>query len=283
MTLPNFLIIGAARSGTTSLYHGLRQHPEIFMPVKKEPHFFTTQYGRGLDWYEELFRDWHGEKAIGEASVSYTYPDSGDVTARIASHLEKPRFVYIMREPVSRTYSHYVYYRYYARSETRSFEAAIRENPRYLGASDYVRWIAEYRSAFGASRLKLVLYDDLRDAPERCYREIFEFLGVDSGFVPEGSDKRTNQAFRARSEVLYSVYRKVSRSPARRTLEKAIPEVWRPRIRNAVRKVLGGSEIPKIDPAIRSELAARLAPQVRALEEILERSLDAWHPSELRT
>ena len=102
---PNFLIIGAGKSGTTSLWSLLGQHPEIFVSRIKEPSFFSNdeQYTRGWMWYESLFRGARGENAIGEASNSYSatgiHPDT---VRRIVESLPGVRLIYLVRNPFER-------------------------------------------------------------------------------------------------------------------------------------------------------------------------------------
>lgn len=105
--LPNFLIVGAARAGTTSLYYYLKQHPDVFMSPKKEIDFFDVDknFEKGLDWYERYFEGYTGQKAIGEASPLYMYLEK--VPKRIAKVIPDVKLIFILRNPVDRAYSHY--------------------------------------------------------------------------------------------------------------------------------------------------------------------------------
>jgi hypothetical protein len=113
--LPNFLIIGSAKSGTTSLHHYLSSHPDIFMPHEKEIHFFLKDdevwgtWNRGVKWYASLFAAATSEKMLGEASPGYTI-DSQTVCAssKIKKVLCKPKLIYLVRNPIERTKSHYL-------------------------------------------------------------------------------------------------------------------------------------------------------------------------------
>jgi len=274
--LPNFLIIGAARSGTTSLYHNLRAHPDIYMPVKKEPQFFTANWHRGLEWYERLFEDWQGEKAVGEASMTYTYPDFADVPRRIVQYLPEVRFIYMLRNPVERTYSHYLYYRYYRGDEKLSFKDAIEQKPIYLGTSQYYTWLQRYLQYFPRQCFHIVIFEEYVTKPEHVIENVFHFLGVDPSFRPATLRTRTNQAFSPRNERFYQLWRRFSLSTTRLWLEKYIPESWRPRLRNVIHRSLGTGNIPPMSQEAKVQLKAFFEPQIVALEEILERDLNLW-------
>ena len=116
MTLPTFLIIGTMKGGTTSLYRYLRQHPEVFMPERKELNFFVDEYAgppidppeernwsRGITWYEHQFADAERERAVGEASANYSrHPTYPGVAERIAAVVPNVKLIYVMRNPIDR-------------------------------------------------------------------------------------------------------------------------------------------------------------------------------------
>ena len=110
--LPNFLIIGAAKCGTTSLYYQLKQHPQVFMPDTKEPTFFSErergQWKRGLEWYESLFAARNNEIALGEASTSYSKASAYEDAPRlIAATIPEVRLIYLIRDPIAQILSNY--------------------------------------------------------------------------------------------------------------------------------------------------------------------------------
>src|SRR5688572_14326389 len=103
--LPDFLIVGAMRSGTTSLHKYLQAHPDVFVASGKEVHFFDRRYGRGLDWYRSRFAGVTTERVVGEATPAYMYDENA--IARIAHDLPDARLIVVLRNPVDRAYSHY--------------------------------------------------------------------------------------------------------------------------------------------------------------------------------
>src|ERR687895_490160 len=109
--LPNFLIIGAAKAGTTSMWAYLREHPQVFMAEPKELHFFVAEsnWKRGMRWYESHFQDATNAVAIGEACGAYTrFPRFRGVSERIASIVPHARLIYLVRHPIDRMVSNYV-------------------------------------------------------------------------------------------------------------------------------------------------------------------------------
>ena len=109
--IPNLFIIGAMKSGTTSLHEYLNEHPDIFMSNVKEPGYFAecmNYYPKDLAWYESLFKEAKGEMIIGESSTNYTkLPICTDVVNKIWEFNPDARFIYVMRDPIKRVISHY--------------------------------------------------------------------------------------------------------------------------------------------------------------------------------
>jgi len=207
--LPNFLVIGAMKTGTTSLYNYLRHHPEVFMPNVKEVNFFNPMrnWRRGAEWYEEQFQGADERvKAIGEASTSYTkYPWVQGVPARIAAVLGDIRLIYVIREPVERMRSHYLH-NLGTGQEWRSIEEAFDQEPMYANISRYALQIEQYLPYFDRDRLLIVESEQLRANRMTTLRRVFEFLDVDPEWVPptlnqefyRSTDRRMNPSVRRR-------------------------------------------------------------------------------------
>ena len=104
--LPNFIIIGAARAGTVSLFHHLREHPEIYLPFVKETDFFYKDFDKGLDYYQKSFYSgWKDEKAVGDISPWYIY--SEDAAKNIHQTIPEVKIIATLRDPIERTFSDY--------------------------------------------------------------------------------------------------------------------------------------------------------------------------------
>jgi hypothetical protein len=191
--LPNFLIIGAAKAGTTSLYDWLRQHPDVFMPAFKEPKFFAWDGPGGTEprvqittraEYEALF-DAAGEaRAIGEASTRYlTHPRA---PARVAETISGARLIASLRDPVERAFSVYqMNLRLFGANEGVRFPEALRADPDLrLG---YHPALTRWRARFDPAQLAVILFEDLTHDAPATMRRLFGFLGVDPGFAPDVS------------------------------------------------------------------------------------------------
>ncbi|WP_428389453.1 sulfotransferase [Mucisphaera sp.] len=185
--LPSFLIVGAAKSGTTTLWHLLRQHPEVYVPAVKEPWFFSHHYERGLGWYEGLFDGAVGEKALGEASVTYTMRESYPrVAERIARDLPYVKLIYLVRHPLEQIESMYLQRRKVSGHRMpHDFNRAIRERPALVDGACYARQWGVYAGLFSAEQMLPVLFEDLKADPHGTLARVLDFIGVDSGFEPE--------------------------------------------------------------------------------------------------
>lgn len=194
---PNFLIVGAARSGTTSLFQYLDPHPEIYMSQVKELNFFSNErfWSRGIDWYEQRFAGAPaGVKAIGEASTSYTKaPFTTDVAQRIHDYNPGMKLVYIVRDPIARYISHYMQ-RIQVGLETRPFSQTLEnlEQEACAWQGRYAYQIKQYLRFFPETQLLIRSIDQIRDEPAQVIRDIYRFLDVDESFEVRGLQKIHN-------------------------------------------------------------------------------------------
>jgi hypothetical protein len=192
MTLPNFLIIGAMKAGTTSLYHYLKAHPEVFMPGVKELDFFVEDinWRRGFSWYMRQFAAAPpGATAIGEASTNYSkHPMHPGVAEKIARHLPAARIIYVLRHPVERIRSHYQHSMAIGR-EQRDFEEAVLNDPRYITCSLYACQIEQYLEHFEPEQLLILTSEDLRSRRAETIHRVFTFLGIDATYQVPNLDQ----------------------------------------------------------------------------------------------
>lgn len=185
-TLPNFLIIGAGKAGTTSLAAQLKEHPEIYISEVKEPHYFDRNWEHGVSWYLRHFEGAEGFTAIGEASVTYTlYPVCQDVPLRIRDTLgSNIKLIYIVRNPVDRLISHYRHDILNSNiSANISLEQALESNIIYRSGSNYFSQISKYLEYFDPKQIKIILFEEYISDPVRVNKEVFKFLGVDDDYV----------------------------------------------------------------------------------------------------
>ena len=209
MPLPNFIVIGAAKSGTTSLHRYLGEHPEIFAPARGEPSFFAHE-GQQLnykgpgddDWsfvtdiakYRSLFDGAEGYAAVGEVSPRYLYFERS--CERIKHHVPDARLVAILRHPVGRAYSHFLMNRDRRCEPEPDFRKAIEKEEeraslgwgwdwRYVRAGLYYEQLQRYYRLFDGGKIKVFLYDDFINEPDKFFGDLFDFLGVDPSFRPD--------------------------------------------------------------------------------------------------
>lgn len=182
---PNFLVIGAARSGTTSLFKYLESHPDIFMSEIKEINFFSNEkyWRKGFGWYEKHFSK-ATQQAVGEASTSYTrFPANPGVPERIHAYRPDIRLIYLLRDPIERFKSHYLQ-RIAAGHETREFDDILANHPKdaTLWQGRYAYQLDQYLKYFPREQIHLFTMDELKHKPEATVRAIYRFLGVDEDF-----------------------------------------------------------------------------------------------------
>ena len=249
MTFPNFLVIGAAKSGTSSLFRYLGQHPQIYTPPRKEPGFFAFEgqpvcfAGPGderrnrlvvtdLAAYRALFQGITTEKAAGEASVVYLYsPTAPD---RIKFSLPKVKLIALLRNPVERAFSSFSHLIRDGREPILDFadalqaeEARMRANWQYLWhykqLGFYHAQLSRYFERFPRAQLAVYTFDQFSADPLGTLQSIFDFLELDSHFVPDTS-RRFNRSGRPKSKQLhrYLMRPRGSRSPMRLYLPPAL-------------------------------------------------------------
>ena len=268
--LPNFLIIGAPRSGTTSLSEYLGTHPQVFTSREKELHFFDRRFHRGVEWYARQFARAKGKIAIGEATARYMY--GAEVMARMHGLLPEAKLIAILRNPVDRAYSHYWYFR--ARgwepldfagaiaAEEREAQAHSRARRFYLEGGRYLKYLRVVCESYPRDALLVLLFDDLHAAPGATFTTVCRFLGVDDTFVPPNLGELF---FR------YKEFRSILLSKAAR---KFVPEGL---IKDVLFWMLSRpASYPPLDPVLRRDLQERFAADNAALAAWLGRDLSSW-------
>lgn len=277
--LPTFLIVGAARSGSTALYRHLRAHPEVFLPSRKEIHFFDHNWDRGIEWYRHFYAEASPHQARGEATPSYLYEPLAP--ARMADVVPEARLLAILRNPVDRAYSHYWLNRGQGREEL-SFEEALDAEPQRLasgeGLADGVqrrRWAYLDRGRYlvqlqrlcdhfpRRNLLVLVFEHDLRSSPEVTYASVCRFIGVDDGFVAPELAARVNRPLAYRSMTVRRVAARLP--PALKPVKGALT-------RANARPI----SYPPMEPRTRQRLLAGYQADNAELAAWLGRDLSIW-------
>ncbi len=303
MSLPNFLIIGAAKAGTNALYHSLRQHPQVYMSPWKEPKFFAFESEADLGFraangrdapvnasvildqaeYEELFDDASDDElARGEASTHYLYVEKSP--ARIKALIPDARLIAVLRNPVDRAFSSY---QHLVRDELEplDFGAALDAESqriaehyaylyRYTDLGFYSEQLDRYEKTFPESQLCVLLYDDLRSDPEGTCRRIFSFLGVDEHFVPDMSGEY-NRSGVPKNRVMHRLLN--PSAPMKRRLWNVTPRFAREHLLDAQTKMVNRNLQRQTMPEPeRDRLRDVFREEVGRLETRLGRDLSHW-------
>jgi hypothetical protein len=271
--LPNFLVIGTRKGGTTSLYRYLLDHPQIFMSGDKEPLFFSSNWDRGLDWYERFFDKAKQAVAIGESSTEYTaYPEVSGVANRIAKLLPEVRLVYLVRHPIERMLSEYHYHMVRGAERDPSADQALLTDSTYCNVSRYAMQIEQYLEYFSREQLLILRSEDLKRDRARTLKRVYEFLEVDSSYQPAHLEQefQTTAGLRSRRAVDHAL-RKI---PGYGRMASVTP---RPLVRFKNRLTTRKARPqPRLSESARREIEDRLRDDVRRLRRHIGDDFDAW-------
>ena len=268
--LPDFVMLGAMRAGSTSLYRYIDAHPDVFV-APKELQYFTDGFDRGLDWYRDQFSDVGGARILGEATADYFARESA--MRRIAEILPDAKLVVSLRNPVDRAYSHYGLLAARGR-EPRSFAAAIDDELRevnrhgdradgviYLSHSMYDVHLERIDRLFAPDQLFVSIFERMVARPEDGFAELCRFLGVDDAVVPDNLGRRVNPYVTFRSLRV-------------RDLSRSLPS---PLGRLVARLNTNRDTRPDpADPRVVERLVEFFAPRITAVEQRLAVALPEW-------
>jgi hypothetical protein len=315
----NFLIIGAQKAGTTSLFEYMRRHPNIYMPAEKEVSFFDRRYNRGKEWYlTTVLRNAPVDAICGEASVGYMggapfgeIPDNSlwesvkehyrrpceeVIPSRIKEFLPDVKLICVLRDPVTRAYSHYCM-NVLDGKESRSFEDAIdqlmasdglersraipSDTNSYIVYGEYGRILDGFLRLFSRDQMMVIFSSELSSRPDETLGSVFRFVGVADDFMPENVEERYRSAA-VRPKVigfnLYAWQTLIARVRPARALWHRLPRTIRGQIDQAyatasfrvgvwnARRGVANDDIPL---AVRQKLIAHFRSDGEALADIL--------------
>ncbi|NEQ36351.1 MAG: sulfotransferase [Okeania sp. SIO3I5] len=301
MPMPNFLLIGAAKAGTTSLFYYLRQHPQIYMPsgYQKEPEFFALE-GEKLEYsgpngiyrkknritdinsYRSLFDAVTTEKAIGEASTVYIY--SKKVPEKIRHYIPDAKIIAILRDPAERAFSHYLFWSSqgfephtdynFAKAlevENKRIQEGWSDNWHYVQRGFYYQQLRRYYEIFTPQQIKVYLYEDLLADKTTLSQDIFRFLEVDDRFVPDfqRSFKQTTVPKNRNLNILLN-----RPNPLKAIAKQLIPTSIRKKIGDSLKEKNQGK--PKLSPKIRQQLIAVYREDILQLQDLIGKDLSSW-------
>lgn len=283
---PNLFIVGAAKAGTTSLYHYLRQHPDIFMSPVKEPHFFSQvrpdpaqrtfmTIVSDEQAYAELFREATDERFVGEASPSYLWDT--ETPGRIRESSPDARIIILLREPVSRAHSHYLMDVREGRQWLSFYDALKTDYARqrkgwgishlYVELGQYCEQVSRYLQHFGPERVLVLFFEALAGDPRATLEDVLGFLGTDLTALDGIHYDKLNPYAAPRSNLS----RRVLGTNRWRGLRQRLPD-WLKRFARS-RLLLRQEEKPQLDARAVAFLQEIYEPDRTCLEDLLQRPL----------
>ena len=283
MILPNFIIGGVIKGGTTSLNNYLKQHPEVFMSRFKEPRYFAFEpdnpdhvEGRGLRFpirtleeYAALFEETTDEKAIGEVSPHYLRSPQAPQLIKVT--IPEVRLIFSLRDPVKRAYSSY-WHKVRLGIEERPVEEALMENDQAVQHGLYHQSLLNWYSRFGSQQIKIIIFEELVRDPATVYIDICRYLGIDDTFVPDFVVR--NKGGTMKNHGLGRLYERIKTHPMRQVIDPLIPNRLRQTMITTRDKNL--VDPPPMPAAIAERLHEFYRPDIDALEVLINRDLSAW-------
>jgi hypothetical protein len=293
-SLPNFIVIGTAKSGTTSLYSYLLQHPDVYLPDQKELHYFTFNHlkensnGPGdkeflkyvcstRQEYENHYLNVNTESAIGEVSPSYLY--YSNVSDQIYTELGRVKIIILLRNPVQKAYSQYVHLLGEKRETLPFYDALMAEQSRidarwldiwrYAENTLYADRIKKYISVFSRENVKIVLFEDLVKDTEHIMCDLFNFLGVDPDFECD-----TSRVFNKSSIQRFKIVTDLLKRPnlVKTAAKKIVPEKIRGHLHSAL-LYLNSRKKPEIGSRAESYLKKYFKADIEEVQRIIGKRL----------
>jgi len=293
--LPSFLIAGASKSGTTSLYSYIRQHPEIYMPYLKEIKYFSRiknvgKYHKGIEWYKKYFKkaeELSDNVKCGEASVIYF--DEPGTAELIKGTLPDVKLIFVLREPIQRAYSNYWQDRESGRKVKENFYDMIksiewdnihrfRNNPylpenrvwAYIWVSSYQKHLRRYFNLFERENILILLFQEIVNIDESIFKKIFNFLEVDDEFIPENIEKK-NRSGTYKSKILQRILNSDLKEKFP-IVNKTTYSIYQ-KLKSLNRK---NFDYPPIDKDSAKILVNYFADKLHKIEALTERDLSHW-------
>jgi hypothetical protein len=265
-TLPDFLVIGAARSGTTWIAKNLDSHPDIFIPREKELHFFDYQYSKGLDFYASFYRNMGSATAIGEATPAYLHFEPA--AARIRKHLPDANMIASLRNPVDRLYSRYWNARgRFLDNKHLSFEEKLTQKPELIEEGFYVDHLQRFLKLFPREQFLILLFDELVADPATFMAEIYRFIGVSDNHSATLLEHKINaaadQKLLVKSRPIYWAERALRRVGLHYIAQRLEP-------RNS-------ADLPPMSPDTRRWLIDVYREKNNQLEDLIGKDLSHWN------
>jgi hypothetical protein len=276
---PTFIGIGAQKCASSWLYDILADHPETALSETKELDFFSYHYENGYAWYERLFADKQGVKAIGEISPSYFHEAS--VPERAKRYCPDMRILLSLRNPVERALSQH---RHSIRigaisGPDYSFETALADNPSYIDQGRYATHLSHWLAHFPENQIFVVLMDDIKKDPDETARKVYEFLGISTNHRSAALYEKSNPSYVVRSKAVDGAIRYIRKSV--RHLGFGI--VWQALGNSGLRKIyrhINRTNSEAVIPPVATDTLKHLKniylEEISELEKLINRNLENW-------
>lgn len=294
MTLPNFIIFGVQKAGTTSIYSYLKQHPQVYMSPVKETNFWSGELQKDgqkptikksnniytFEQYTQLFDDVKDEIAIGEASPNYLlrYKSSSEL---IYQHLPQTKLIAVLRDPSERAYSDYLMHIREAKYGGKTLTEQIQYSPNTsytLLKGLYYQPLKHYIEKFGQDQIRVYLYDDLCQSPVKFMQNMYEFLEVDPTFIPD-TTRKAQEGKLPKNQAVNNLLR--TQNPIRKVAATALKTFFPLEVRQNIRsRILEINSIDKkqlkLSVEERKLLVDFYRDDILKLQELIERDLSGW-------
>lgn len=301
MKMPNFLVIGAAKAGTTSLCYYLEQHPQIYMSPIKEPFFFSFAgeelnfQGPGdravyqpavtnLENYQTLFQSVADELAIGEGSTLYLYTPKA--IEQIKKYVPDAKLIVVLRNPIDRAFSNFLHKVRDHLEPISDFQLAYREEKNrmlkgwspswhYINMGFYYQQIKPYFEQFGSKQIKVYLYEDFKHHLPDLLVDIFKFLQVDPNFMPDINTRLNEGAGVPKNKFIYQLLSK--NNPIFSACKSLIPQPFHQSMIHTIQTVRKQNMVqPQLSPQARNELKEIYREDILQLQTLIQRDLSHW-------
>jgi hypothetical protein len=305
---PNFFIVGAPKCGTTSLHEYLQRHPDVYMPFYKEPHYFGSdligsrfmQFRNKPNKYLNLFRDVRTEIRIGESSPWYLV--SKNAAKEIKAYDPNAKIIMLLRNPVDMMYSMWSQFRYSGNEQIEIFEDALAAEPDrkqgkqirraahcitglfYREMASYTKQVQRYFDVFGRDNVKVIIFDDFKSDTAGVYRDVLEYLELDSQFttnfdvVNPNKDVRVEWLQKLILSTGFSLMLLKDRLTYLATTSRLVPYSYRTdTVKGVINAYTKYEKRSPLTPETRQRILSELESEIDDLSTLLDRDLSHWY------
>ncbi|MEE9388239.1 MAG: sulfotransferase [Paracoccaceae bacterium] len=274
---PTVIGIGAQKCASSWVHSVLGAHPEIGVSDPKELDFFSHYFDHGYQWYDSHFSDLSGFYARCETSPSYFYDPRA--AQRVWDYNKDMKIIALLRDPVERAYSNHLHEVIKGHIPCQSFEQGLKNNPAYIDQGRYYSHLKPWFSTFGPDQILVLIAEEVFADPAAAAAQLYEFIGVDTGFVSAVASQVRNISDRARLPGLRRTLRSSGDLMRRVGLEEQLGRLKSTApVASLLRmnSINARTEVPAMAQATRQDLSKEFAPEMVALGGLLKRSAFPW-------